>query len=230
MAIKAIALDFDGLILDTETASYLSFREICQEYGHDMPLAVWREWAGGIRTWPLACEYLEELLGKSVDREELHRHHRAIYNEMIAEWDVLPGVREVLDTAGRLGLKVALASSASAAWAVNHVKRYGLLDYFDFLQTRDNVTKVKPDPEIYLKAVDGLGVRADETIAFEDSVVGTQAAKAAGLYCVAVPNHVTANCSFDHVDIRLSSLLDMGLEDIIHTLEKGNPVPQESDI
>jgi putative hydrolase of the HAD superfamily len=226
VSIKAIALDFDGLIVDTETASYDSFCELVRGFDLDMPLEVWKEWVGGIQTWQLACDYLDAQLGKPVDREGLHRRHREMYTALIEELDVMPGVKQLLEDARRIGLRVALASSASAAWAVEHIKRCGLVDYFDVLQTRDDAAKVKPDPEIYRKAVEKLGVKPEETIAFEDSLVGTLAAKAAGLSCVAVPNRVTGLFSFEHVDLQPASLADMSLEEIIRTLEQSRTAAQ----
>lgn len=221
MAIQAIALDFDGLILDTETTNYLSFREVFKQYGYDMPLDIWSDWAGGIHTRTLACSYLESLLGTPVDRNEITGRQQRIFDQMILQQETLPGVIPLLQAGKRQGLKIVLASSASSEWAVGHLTRLGIRHYFDYLQTRDNVTHVKPHPEIYCRALEAVGVQAHEAIAFEDSLVGTLAAKAAGLACVAVTNPVTESFSFDHVDLKLGSLLEMELEQIILLVGKG---------
>ena len=66
--------------------------------------------------------------------------------------------------------------------------------------------RTKPAPDVYLTALDGLGVHASEAVAFEDSPNGVQAAKAAGIHAVAVPNRVTRGWPFDHADRVIGSL------------------------
>ncbi|MGZ9586496.1 HAD family hydrolase [Paenibacillus marinisediminis] len=219
MDIKALAFDFDGLILDTETTSYHAYRDVFRYYGQDISFDKWQCWVGGIHTHTLACDYLEELLEQRIDRDEVIQLEKRIFQEMILSQDLLPGVVDVLEAGKRMGLKLALASSASSEWAIGHLKRYDLVAYFDVLQTRDDAIYVKPHPEIYQKAIQALGVNPREMIAFEDSQVGTLAAKAAGAYCVAVPNSMTKHHAFEHVDLRLSSLCEMPLEDMINLVE-----------
>ena len=78
--------------------------------------------------------------------------------------------------------------------------------------------RAKPRPDLYLEALLRLGIRADEAIAFEDSPNGLRAAKGAGIYCVAVPNPVTATLAFDEADLVLESLADVPLEDLLERL------------
>lgn len=218
MTIKALAFDFDGLILDTETTSYHAYHDVFRHYGQEIAIDVWQGWVGGIHTHKLACDYLEKLVGQQIEREEVIRLQQHLFQEKILCQELLPGVVDVLEAGKKIGLKIALASSASSEWAVGHLRRYHLLEYFDVLQTRDNVSNVKPHPEIYLRAAEALEVSPREVLAFEDSHVGTLAAKAAGTYCVAVPNDMTKHLSFGHVDLCLSSLVEMPLEEMIAKL------------
>ena len=73
---------------------------------------------------------------------------------------------------------------------------------------------MKPDPALYLLALEKLGVAADEAIAFEDSPPGVLAAKRAGLYCIAVPNSLTKDLPLHHADRLLSSLEEFDLDDV----------------
>ena len=82
------------------------------------------------------------------------------------------------------------------------------------LATRDRVVRSKPDPELYELAMRELGVRPEETIAVEDSPNGVAAAKAAGLFCVAVPNPLTAGLALHQADIVLRSLSDRSLTEV----------------
>jgi beta-phosphoglucomutase-like phosphatase (HAD superfamily) len=81
------------------------------------------------------------------------------------------------------------------------------------------VTRVKPDPELYLCALGSLGCAPSEAIAFEDSATGIAAAKAAGLYCVAVPNRLSVHSNLDQADLRINSLTELSLEQLIFDRE-----------
>ncbi|KAF6602372.1 HAD-IA family hydrolase, partial [Bacillus sp. EKM417B] len=86
------------------------------------------------------------------------------------------------------------------------LKELGLFDEFEVIQTADDVEEVKPNPELYLKAAEHLGVEPSECLAFEDSVNGSIAAKRAGMKCVIVPNKVTSALLFEEYDHRLESM------------------------
>lgn len=86
---------------------------------------------------------------------------------------------------------------------------------FDAIITADNVTRVKPDPEIYQAAVAALDLRPAQAIALEYAPNGLLAAKRAGLICVAVPNPLTGQLPLDHADVRITSLADVPLERLL---------------
>lgn len=120
----------------------------------------------------------------------------------------------------RLRLKIGLASSSYKNWVEQFLIELNILHYFDVIQTRDNVKKVKPDPEIYQNVVKLLGLEPSEAIAFEDSLNGSKAALAAGLNCVVVPNRITQYLPFDNYHLRLDSMSDKSLQDVISCIEK----------
>jgi len=98
------------------------------------------------------------------------------------------------------------SSRSPADWVVPHLERLGLAARFDAIATRDHVADAKPAPDLYLLATAQLGVDPAQAIAFEDSPNGVASAKAAGLYCVAVPGPMTAALCFDHADAKIHSL------------------------
>ena len=214
--IKALIFDFDGLILDTEWPEYQNWQEIYRAHGTELPIEMWAHAVGGGFTEefePFA--YLERLIGKAVDRETLHAEKRQRDADLIAIQPVLPGIESMLRDAKRLGLKTAIASSSSFAWVGGHVERLGLLNFFDVFRTRDDVTNIKPDPELFLAACDALKVTSDEAIVFEDSPNGVLAAHRAGIFVVAVPNPVTAQMVIEAPDFLINSLADLSLETLI---------------
>ena len=107
-----------------------------------------------------------------------------------------------------------MASSSSRTWVEGHLVRHGLLDRFVCLRCRDDVPRAKPAPDLYLATLEALRVRPTEAIAIEDSPHGVSAAKAAGLYCLAVPNDVTRALCFDHADLVIESLDHLALRDL----------------
>jgi len=192
-----------------------------EELGAQLPLD---EWAKGIGTDynhfnPL--DYLEEQIGRTVDRAQFGRQAGVKHVALLQAMTVRPGVVNYLQAAQRLGLRIGLASSSSRSWVEKYLQQYELYAYFEVIRTKEDVVKVKPDPELYLQALEHLGVRHTEAIVFEDSLNGLQAAKAAGIYCVVVPNTVTSQLNFSNHDLRLASMEEMRLEDILIKIGDG---------
>jgi HAD superfamily hydrolase (TIGR01509 family) len=153
-----------------------------------------------------AHAYLEECVGRPLDREEIARLRRERFFARIEREGALAGVEVCLEAAGAMGLRVGLASSSRRDWVVGQLSRLGLLPFFEAVRTADDVEHVKPDPELYLGVLDALGVAPSEAVAFEDSPNGALAARRAGMRVVVVPNSVTAALEFGEHDLRLESL------------------------
>lgn len=218
--IKALIFDFDGLILDTESPVYQSWQELYASLSCELTFAMWADAIGkGIDDFdPFAS--MEAQLGGPVDRQKLTPPRRKREMELVLMKQALPGVAAYLADAKRLGLKVGIASSSSCAWVTGHLERLVLLDYFDCIRASDDVEHTKPDPELYLAALDCLGVSPQEAIAFEDSAHGVRAAKQAGIFCVSVPNDLTRQMSLDHADLHLDSLASLPLEELLQEIEE----------
>jgi len=140
--------------------------------------------------------------------------------ELIDALDVMDGVRQYVADAKRLGLRLAVASSSSRAWVLGHLERLGLAAEWDAVLTRDDVVRTKPAPDLYLAAVDALDVEPHEVVAFEDSKNGIAAAKEAGLLCVAVPNALTAGMDLSRADMKVNSLADTRLEELLAVVSR----------
>ena len=92
-----------------------------------------------------------------------------------------------------------------------HLRRVGILDRFDSVLCRDDVSATKPDPELYTRSVEALGAVPSRTAAIEDSPNGIAAARAAGLFCVAVPNPMTRDLPIDGADVQVDTLAAVSL-------------------
>ncbi|HET7580347.1 MAG TPA: HAD family hydrolase [Bacillales bacterium] len=219
--IQAVIFDFDGLILNTEKVEYRVLQGLFREHEAELPLDVWKECIGTQADFFDPVAYLEEQIAKTVDREAFVSRRRERVLAELEEEEALPGVENYLQAAKELGMKIGLASSSDYQWVSGHLRRLGLLEFFDCIRTSDDVEQVKPDPALYELTAECLGVKPEEAIAFEDSRNGSLAAKRAGLYCVVVPNEVTASMFFDDVDHRMASMAEMELAALIDFLTHG---------
>ncbi len=215
MAIKGLIFDFDGLMVDTESPAHASWLDIYQEYGCEFPLSLWSATLGGSGLEFDPCAYLIKQIGQPLDCEAIRARRWQRKLQLVASQPLLPGVSDYIASAKHLGLLLGVASSSSRAWVVGHLDRLAVTDMFDVIITADNVTHVKPDPEIYQMLVTTLGLHPEQAIAFEDAPNGLLSAKRANLFCVAVPNPLTGQLPLDHADLRLTSLADMPLDTLL---------------
>lgn len=214
--IRALIFDFDGLILDTELPDFEAWQELYREHGAELTVARWGTVIGSSFSEAFhPVTDLEQQIGRPVDREAITRRRDQRRDELIAQQPILPGVEAYLDDAQRLGLKLAVASSSPREWVKRHLTHIGLLDRFEALRCAEDVTAIKPAPDLFLAALDALEVEADEAVVFEDSPNGVTAANLAGILSVAVPNVLTRELSLDHADLTLSSLAEMPLEALL---------------
>ena len=128
---------------------------------------------------------------------------------------------ETILEAKRLGLKLAIASSSPHSWVDTHAKRLGIFDDFDKVITSDEVgiERTKPNPDLFLLALEQLNVRANEAIVFEDSPNGVRAAQSAGIFVVAVPNSVTSLLAIENANLTLNSLADLPLVELLDKVQ-----------
>ncbi len=218
--IQSLIFDFDGLILETELPAFQSWQEIYRNYLCDLPLDKWVACIGGTDQDFDPFEYLESSLGRTLPRTDILARRLRRHQLLVEELSILPGVEQYVREARELGLKLGLASNSSRRWVSGHLKRLGLYDQFDFIKYGDEVTNVKPDPELYLAVLDGLETPAEQAIALEDSPNGVLAARQAGIFCVAVPNSMTRHLPLDHASMRLTSMADVPLASLIAAVEQ----------
>ncbi len=114
----------------------------------------------------------------------------------------------------RLGVPVAIASSSPRDWIERHLTPRGLLNRFATMSCAGGGMAGKPDPAVYLDACRMLGADPTRSLAFEDSPNGVNAAKSAGMTCVAVPTAIGKLLDFTHADVVAESLADLTIEQL----------------
>jgi putative hydrolase of the HAD superfamily len=215
VAIRALIFDFDGTLLDTESPDMLAWQAVFEEHQVSLSLDLWYQNIGRAPGTFDVYAHLEALIEQPVVRDLVHGRYRSRFQELLAQETLREGVDRWLADAAGLGLDLAIASSSPRSWVTGHLEAFGLLDRFRVIRSRDDVVHAKPAPDLYLSALAGLGLQAGEAIAIEDSPNGSVAAKAAGLYVIAVPNTVTRNLRFSQADLVLPSLADLNLADAL---------------
>ena len=221
MTIRAFLFDFDGLILDTELASRAGWELLYGEHGHELPAELWATLVGTTHAVWDPMEHLEELVGRPLEREALNERRYAHEIAMIEAEELRPGIADYIAVARRLGLKRAIVSSSSRRWVDMHLERLEQAVGWDAICTADgDPARAKPAPTLYLEALELLEAAADEAVAFEDSPNGVAAAKAAGIYTVAVPNEVTRELGLEGADLVLDSLANLPPDELLARLAR----------
>ncbi|MEX2542230.1 MAG: HAD family hydrolase [Trueperaceae bacterium] len=191
--LRALVFDFDGTILDTETAEFRRWQELYRRHELTLELELWQQ---GIGTWGGFDPWSALPDWALADRERLAEELAAAVIDDVGKLDLRPGIGELLVEARDAGYLLALATSSDRAWVRRWLARHDLLSFFSAIATRDDVARVKPNPELYSLAARLLDVRPEEALAIEDSLNGATAAVAAGMSVVVVPNEITAGQPF----------------------------------
>jgi HAD superfamily hydrolase (TIGR01509 family) len=215
--LRAVIFDFDGTILDTESPTFLAWQRVYDAHGQ---VLTFEEYSAAIGSDYNAFDprrTLEERCGQQLDWERLDAERRSGCLEVISGQSPLPGICRLLEQAHELKLRCAIASSSPSEWVRGHLNRVGLLKWFDFISCAENGCPPKPSPEVYLRALRGLGVSATEAIAIEDSPNGVLATERAGIRCVIVPNELTRKMRFPEQVKVLASLEEFSLKEYLRT-------------
>ncbi|HEV8073810.1 MAG TPA: HAD-IA family hydrolase [Opitutaceae bacterium] len=215
--IRALIFDFDGLILDTETPMIAAYGEIHRKRNLPFDRARFMRSVGTVDAdfdpW--------KAFGPTAPRADLDTERLRLNQELLEQQKVLPGVVDLIDEARQRGLPLAVASNSSREHVDGYLKYLGLYEKFEFTSCRTDDLPPKPAPDLYLAALKKLKVDADEALAFEDSTTGIASARAAGLWCVAVPNESTREQDFSPAHLRLESLAGQTLAKIYAGLRMG---------
>ena len=213
--IRALILDFDGTVIDTETAWYIAFRDAYKEYGVELTLEQYSQCIGTSLHFFNPYEYLVTDLKLPIDLNKFRISVQACHANLMEKEQVRPGIVHFLKSAKDQGLKIGLASSSKLEWVNRFLDRLGLRNFFQCIRTADDVKHVKPHPELYLQTLNCLEVDGHEAIAIEDSPNGYRAAITAGLHCVVVPNIITQSLKFDPVLHTAASLDEIDFKQLL---------------
>jgi HAD superfamily hydrolase (TIGR01509 family) len=202
--VRAVIFDFDGLLMDTESTMFESWRFEWSQWGLELnPSGFFADHGGDVT----AARYdaLAAAVGPGYEQAMSHAR-RVEYRERLHQvLDVRQGVRDWIHEAKEMGIRLAIASSSPRHWLDLHLRRVSMLDQFDVIATGDEVMNHKPHPEIYQLALRRVGIAAALCVAVEDTRHGVRAAQSAGLACIAIPNPFVAPEAVGLADLVLPS-------------------------
>lgn len=199
MSKKGIIFDLDGVIVDTAGFHYLAWKHLANYLGFDFTEEQNEDFKGVSRVRSL--ELLLEIGNKMASQEDKDKWLKSKNDEYLSyidgmtEDDILPGVLKVLDYLKAKKVPIALGSASKNAGAI--LKRVNLYKMFDATVDGNDVSKAKPDPEVFLIGARELGIDAVDAIVFEDSIAGIQAANIAGMVSVGIGD-AEVLCEADH--------------------------------
>ena len=210
MRFKAVIFDLDGVLVSTDEQHYQGWKALCDRLSIPFDRETNNRFRGVSR---MACvDILEELSGRSFTPEQKleyatwkNERYRSLLSTLSPE-SVTAEVGKTLDALRARGLLLAVGSSSKNAKFI--LERIGLGDYFDAVSDGTNISRSKPDPEVFLKAAEFLGMPAADCLVVEDAVSGVEAAHNAGMAAASVGDAAANGCG-DYVLASFGGLLDV---------------------
>ena len=217
----AVVFDFDGTILDSETAEFESHQQLFTECGATLTV---KEWCEGVGIVTPADHWFVRLCDRAthppVDYDEFVQRRRAYFRARV-RWEPMRGIGELLDELTGAGVPCAVASAATSDWVVRALGDLGLTGRFDAVVTGDQVVRGKPAPDVYLEAARRLDIDPCWCVAVEDSGPGLAAAGAAGMTTVVIPHTLSVNHDFASADLRVSHAGELTLARLQRLIDSG---------
>ena len=188
MKYAGIIFDLDGVICSTDHYHYLAWKALADRLGIEFNETINNRLRGVSRMESL--EIILEKSGKAYSQEEKEAfatEKNTLYRELLGQMsaaDLSAEVKSTLDALRAAGAKLAIGSSSKNTPFI--LGQLGLGDYFDAISDGNNITRSKPDPEVFLKAADMIGLVPEKCLVVEDAHAGVQAAVSGGFDCAAI--------------------------------------------
>lgn len=217
---KGFIFDLDGLVLDTEPTYFAAWQQAVAAMGYQLEPEAFKLVSGF--NYKQVETQLKTWLGQDFDVIAFKRLGTELWRKLVREQGIAikPGVVELLDYTEQKGIPICLATNSWGVYARHCLAIAGLEDRFPLIISGDEVTNVKPAPEIFLKAADLMQIAIHECVIFEDSHTGITAASASGAYSVFVPSTFPVNPQA----VELANCVLDDLTQVFETLPRRAPI------
>ncbi len=193
--IHLVICDMDGLLLDTERLSEVSFRQACSLFDLGFDTKLFTALTG--QSGPAHRQILAAHLPDEIDPVAFDRNWKKIYYGSLSEdVPVKPMAVEFLQNIRQAGVPLAVATSSHTDKAIDHLTRAGLAPFLDLITGGDQVSQAKPSPEIYQRVMTAFGIVSEKVLVLEDSNNGVRAGLAAGAKVLQIPDRLPADLAF----------------------------------
>jgi HAD superfamily hydrolase (TIGR01509 family) len=209
-----VIFDHDGVLVDSVGPDFAACSALFDELGVELQADDWaRQVCGRLDAYEGMFDRLVQAQ-PGLDRDALRRRLRELWAVHLTEETihVLPGARELAASLHGDGVPLAVASSSDGWWARRWLRHFDLELYFAAIVAREDVARVKPEPDVYFEAARRLGVAPTDCLVFEDSLTGISAAKAAGMAVIAVPTEHTRGLDHSGADAVVTHLTEVSNE------------------
>lgn len=221
MIIKVVLLDLDGLLVDSEPLHGKAWQKAAEEIGTSISDEEIKKFTGVGNI--VVANFLKEKIETPLNAEDLIKKKVAKYMALLKNIKLMPGIKELLVKVKKNHLRMAVVSGAPRSEAIPSLQYPGIFSYFDVIISQEDAKNPKPAPDAYLLAAKKLNVLPKECIALEDSETGVASARAAGVYCIAVPNEYSKNQNFSKANLKIESIQAILGENSIN-LKTKNPM------
>ncbi len=211
--LKAVIFDMDGVIINSEPLHHKAYYQMFDQVGITVSADVYESFTG--KSTLAVCQELKDTFLLSQTPQELasikRQHFDVIFHED-EDFDLIPGVRALIEDYHQHGLTMVLGSSATMPSIERVFERFGLNPYFQAKFSGADLKESKPHPEIFLKAAGATGCSKSECMVIEDATNGIKAAKAAGIYCVGYDSPHSKNQDYSQADLVINDFEEISYE------------------
>lgn len=223
--LKGVIFDMDGVIINSEPQHYEAYAMFCGEYGVEFPYEDFKGFIGS--THAKVCKYIKECFDIPVGEEKIQQKVTE-YREYLVKtkgYEEIVGVKNLIQDLHENGMKLAVASSSPEKEIHKVVDSLGIASYFTKLVSGEKVKNPKPAPDVFLKAVEALGLSVDECIIIEDSGNGVRAAKAAEIPAIGFYNPDSGNQDLTPAAIVVEGFEEVDYDFVEKVYQRAHSIP-----
>lgn len=212
---RAVIFDMDGVIADSEYFNIMAKHQLLKNSGVQVEWNYHDQYLGTTHEFMWTAMKKELNLPGEID--DYMKEAEEIRRKLIAEEGMkpMPGVVDLITRIFKQNIPMAVASSSSKKDIVENLSGFGIIDDFQTLVSGWDCQKGKPDPEVFLKASEKLGILPEECVVIEDSANGVKAAKAAGMKCIGYAPSQAVKQDLSQADLIIEDFSKLSVDELL---------------